>query len=146
MVLRGANEAPTVLLVDDERDVRLLWRLAFELHGGFGAITEAADGGEALKVLEVRSFDVVVTDFSMPGVSGFEIIDAALSGCPSTVVVMVSGTADVGDEAVRRGASAFFDKFESTTDLMPRLVVAVLAEHEASVRSAAPSTASDRTR
>jgi CheY-like chemotaxis protein len=125
------NEAPTVLLVDDEADVRLLWRITFELHGGFGPISEAADGVEALEKLEAGGFDVVVTDFSMPGVSGFEVIDATISGWPSTVVVMVSATADVGDEALRRGASAFFDKWESTTDLLPQFVSALLAEQEA---------------
>ena len=125
------GKAPTVLLVDDEADVRLLWRMVFELHGGFSAITEAADGAEALEKLEAECFDVVVTDFSMPGVSGFEVIDASLSGWPSAVVVMVSATADVGDEALRRGASAFFDKWESTTNLLPRFVTAVLAEREA---------------
>ena len=130
MVQRG-NPAPTVLLVDDEADVRLLWRMVFALHGGFGAISEAADGARALEMLETESFEVVVTDFAMPGVSGLEVIDATLSGSPSTVVVMVSATADVGHEALRRGASAFFDKWKSTTDLLPRFVTAVLAEHEA---------------
>ncbi|MFP5487472.1 MAG: response regulator transcription factor [Acidimicrobiia bacterium] len=130
MAQRG-NSAPTVLLVDDEADVRLLWRMVFEVHGGFGAIFEAADGARALELLRTESFEVVVTDFSMPGVSGLEVIDATLSGSPSTVVVMVSATADVGQEALRRGASAFFDKWESTTDLLPRFVTAVLAELEA---------------
>lgn len=125
------SDAPTVLLVDDEADVRLLWRMVFALHGGFGEISEAADGAEALEMLEGEFFDVVVTDFSMPGVSGFEVIDATRSGWPSAVVVMVSATSDVADEALRRGASAFFDKWESTTDRLPRFVTAVLAEHVA---------------
>lgn len=130
MAQRG-NPAPTVLLVDDEADVRLLWRMVFDVHGGFGAVSEAADGAKALEMLKTESFDVVITDFSMPGTSGLEVIDARLSGSPSTVVVMVSATADVGQDALRRGASAFFDKRESTTDLLPRFVTAVLAEHEA---------------
>lgn len=125
------SEAPTVLLVDDEADVRLLWRMMFELHGGFGAIAEAADGCEALEKLQADGFDVVVTDFSMPGASGFEVIDATRSAWPAAVVVMVSATADVGDEALRRGASAFFDKWESTTDRLPKYVIALLAEEGA---------------
>lgn len=125
------SEAPTVLLVDDDGDIRLLWRMVFELHGGFGAVSEAADGAEALEMLDAERFDVVVTDFSMPGASGFEVIEATLATWPSAVVVMVSGTADVGDEALRRGATAFFDKCESTTELLPRLVDAVLARNGA---------------
>jgi CheY-like chemotaxis protein len=105
--------------------------MVFDVHGGFGAVSEAADGAKALEVLKTGSFDVVITDFSMPGASGLEVIDATLSGSPSTVVVTVSATADVGQDALRRGASAFFDKWESTTDLLPRFVTAVLAEHEA---------------
>lgn len=123
-------QAPTVLLVDDEADIRLLWRLVFELHGGFGSIWEASDGSEAFALLEVHVPDVVVTDFAMPVVSGFEVIDAARSCCPTAVVVMASGSADVGDEALRRGASAFFSKGDSTTQRMPRLVSALLAEGE----------------
>lgn len=123
-------QAPTVLLVDDERDIRLLWKLLFELHGGFGSVWEASDGGEALALLKAHAPDVVVTDFAMPVASGFEVIDAARSWCPTAIVVMASGTADVGDEALRRGASAFFAKSESTTERIPRLVSALLAEAE----------------
>lgn len=129
-LVAGGMEPPTVLLVDDEFDIRLLWRLGFNMHGGFGAISEASDGLDAVEMLQVERFDVVVTDFSMPGVSGFEVVEIARSRWPSSVVVMVSGTADVGDEALRRGASAFFDKHESTTERMPRFVSAVLGNHE----------------
>lgn len=135
----SCRRAPTVLLVDDDEDIRLLWRLTFKLHGGFGTIWEASDGAAALAMLKVHPPDVVVTDFAMPGVSGFEVLDAVRASYPAAIVVMASGTEDVGDEALRQGASAFFTKYESTTEHMPRLVSALLAE-AAALR--APTSAS----
>lgn len=125
------QQAPTVLLVDDEDDIRLLWRLALTLHGGFGTIREASDGAEAIEMMETLAVDVVVTDFSMPHASGFEVLEAARVLHPTAIVIIASGTADVGDDALRLGAAAFFTKYESTTDQMPRLLTALLAEAEA---------------
>lgn len=130
------NREPTVLLVDDNDDFRLLWRLVLESDGGFGTIREAAGGRAAVEALEKERFDVVLTDYWMPEVSGFEVIDAAKRCCPDCLIVMASSTADVAEEAVQRGAAAFFTKFDAMSDRMPDVLRLLLDDAEArSLRS-----------
>lgn len=122
-------ESHSVLLVDDEGDIRLLWRVVLESHGGFHPITEAADGPQAFDHLDASCPDVVVTNFAMPDVSGFDVIDAVRARCPDAAIVMCSAM-DVRQTAAAHGASAFLTKTESTTELLPTLAK-LLAEQAA---------------
>jgi two-component system phosphate regulon response regulator PhoB len=62
---------PVVLLVEDHTDTRQMY--AEFLAASFDVL-EAADGQQALAVLEQRVPAVVITDFSLPGFDGFELI------------------------------------------------------------------------
>lgn len=72
---RAGFRGTTVLVVDDERDLRLLARTILEPAGYH--IIEAADGAEALQVLVERSheIDVVLLDLVMPVLDGFEVLE-----------------------------------------------------------------------
>lgn len=130
------HREPTVLLVDDNHEFRLLWRLVLENAGGFGTIREAAGGRAAVEALCSERFDVVLTDYWMPEVSGFEVIDAARRCSPGSVIVMASSTPDIADEAVRRGASAFLTKYDAMSDRLPVVLRTLLDDAEAtSLRS-----------
>jgi len=83
----GNSSDPTVLVVDDAPDIRLLMREVLRLHG-FG-VTEAEDGGDALAVLAAGDLPaVIVLDVQMPGVDGWSTL-AALRADPRTVAVPV---------------------------------------------------------
>jgi len=81
---------PLVILVEDHADTRLMY--AEFLSSEFEVI-QAADGEEALRAMQARAPDLVITDLSLPRVSGFELVtrmraDPALTAVP---VICLSG-------------------------------------------------------
>src|SRR5690606_6325945 len=79
MVLqRGPNDATRVvsgcriLIVDDQESNRdlLVRRLARDAH----TVTTAANGEEALRLVEEQTFDLILLDLIMPGISGYEVL------------------------------------------------------------------------
>jgi DNA-binding NtrC family response regulator len=100
--------AARVLLCDDEE--QLCRGLARLLRPTFDVVT--ADGPSALHHLRDEKFDVVVTDLRMPGVSGFEILEAVRKSNGGTPVIVMSGSAEINDavRAMRMGARDFLIK------------------------------------
>lgn len=79
----------TLLIVDDDADMRLSLKLALEMAGYSTEL--AANGREALAIQRVRPADVLITDIFMPESDGFEVIDAVRRGFPQTKIVVISG-------------------------------------------------------
>jgi two-component system, NtrC family, response regulator len=75
-------------------------------------VTTACDGVEAIKCLRARAFDVVITDLSMPGKDGIEVLKAARERAPETQVILITayGTIETAVEAMRIGAYDFITK------------------------------------
>lgn len=96
--------SPTVLVVDDEPDVRELARAFLELEG-FTVISEATDGGEAIqRFVELDPPPVpsaVVLDNRMPVLTGLETARRMLAHHPGQVIVLFSAHLD---EAVEQHA------------------------------------------
>jgi CheY-like chemotaxis protein len=74
---RPAESAPTVLLVDDERSIRTICRV--NLEGDGLAVTEAADGSEALEQVKQDHPSLVLLDVMMPGVDGWSVAEKLAS-------------------------------------------------------------------
>lgn len=93
-----------ILVVDDERDMRLLLRYQLEQEGY--AVTEASDGKAALKVLRECSPALIITDVRMPFMSGLELLREARQALPATEVIVATGYAEVETaiECMRAGA------------------------------------------
>ncbi len=70
----GGTKAPvnSILVVDDEFDSRRALEILLELHGF--DVTPAANGAEALHILRDRKFDIILTDWMMPVMSGQELL------------------------------------------------------------------------
>lgn len=68
-------DRPRILVVDDDQDTRQL--IAFALGAQGYAITEVADGEAALAALREGTFDLVITDYDMPGLTGAEMLERA---------------------------------------------------------------------
>ena len=84
----------SILIVDDEPDVRFLIRLIFEQAGH--QVTEAPNGAAALKHIVEQLPDLVVTDIMMPVMNGAELMarlraDPVMSGIP---ILAVTGNPD----------------------------------------------------
>ncbi|WP_257461023.1 hybrid sensor histidine kinase/response regulator [Archangium lipolyticum] len=103
-----------ILVVDDERDMRLLLRYQLELEGY--AITEASDGKAALRVLRECSPGLVITDVRMPFMSGLELLHEVKQALPATEVIVATGYAEVETaiECMRAGA---FDLIRKPFDI-----------------------------
>ena len=84
---------PTVLLVDDEREIRSAVRRCLHVEGY--RIVEAASAHEALAYLWGNHADVMITDHSMPHMSGLELLRKAKRLRPRMTHVMLTGNADV---------------------------------------------------
>jgi len=102
-----------VLIVDDHDGMRALMRKVLE-RAGAGAVRDAANGEDALGLLASRPANLVMCDYSMPGMSGVELVralraDAALSGLR---IVMLTGhsSAAIADAARAAGAHAVLVK------------------------------------
>ena len=99
-----------VLICDDEPDIRLLFRTAFEREGVI--VDEAGDGDECLEVADANPPDVVILDLMMPKRDGLATLPALRRRCPKSAVVVVTAHAaiDAFEASRARGAAACFDK------------------------------------
>jgi DNA-binding response OmpR family regulator len=93
-----------LLIVDDERTTRLSLSEIFTLRGATTAT--AADGVEALELLQNSDFDLIVLDLKMPGISGLQVLEYVQEHAPGTVCILLTAhaTIDSAIHALRRGA------------------------------------------
>lgn len=78
-----------VLVIDDDEDLRTLIKAMLERVGH--RVEEAADGAEGLKAFGKSPPDLVLTDISMPGIDGHEVISALKVANKSVPVIAISG-------------------------------------------------------
>lgn len=99
----------TVLIVDDEKNTREGLGLALEDEYD---VYLASSAEEAFNLMEVETFDVVLTDLRMAGKSGLSVIDKAikLSNSPICIMMTAYGNVETAVEAMRRGAFDFLTK------------------------------------
>jgi CheY-like chemotaxis protein len=97
------NSAVTVLVVDDEADIRQLVRAVLE-GAGLRVVEEAVDGVEALDALKMLDAPpvptVIVLDNRMPGLTGLEVAERVLKQIPGQRIVLFS--AFLNDEITAR--------------------------------------------
>ncbi len=114
------DEALSVLVVDDEPGIRTALRANF-LRNGW--TVEAASGvREAIRSVENRDYDLVVTDIRMPDGSGMEVMRAVRKASPTTGVILLTAYGSVPDavSAMRDGALDYltkpipFDRLQAT--------------------------------
>ena len=96
----GDEKLPTVLLVDDSRELREVTTASLQQMGF--EVSAAAGGAEALAMIEKEPdrFDIIVTDFAMPLVSGIDVIRFARnlrSGWPAIILTGYVDSARVAD-------------------------------------------------
>jgi len=88
---------PRVLLVDDDETIR---DTLYELLSEFYVCQTAETAEKAFARLEADEYDVVLTDISMPGLSGLELLGHVRQKFPDTPVIIISG---IGDQEHAQG-------------------------------------------
>jgi diguanylate cyclase (GGDEF)-like protein len=112
--------SPKIMIIDDDDQIRsLLSQLLEESYD----CREVSSAEEALMILVQESFDLVISDINLGGMSGLELVPHVHSISPDSVVLMISGqsTIETAIEALRAGA---FDYVMKPFD--PRLVEAAV--------------------
>jgi response regulator RpfG family c-di-GMP phosphodiesterase len=98
------TDKPSILVVDDERVIREILSDFLSVEGY--VVRTVEDGVEALKELQRRSYNLVISDLKMPNMNGLELIERITTlGIPVLTVIMTGfGTVETAIEAMKQGA------------------------------------------
>jgi len=99
-----------ILVIDDEESIRDSCQKTLSRSGN--RVEVAEDGLSGLAMLEKESFDLVILDLKMPGMSGMEVLDKIKEDDPEATVIVITGYATIESavEAMKRGAYDFIPK------------------------------------
>jgi len=120
-----------IVLVDDQELLRRGLRLLLEAAGGIDVVAEAADGHEALTMINKHHPEVVLADARMPRMDGVELVRRCARDHPGLPVVILTtfDSDDLVRDAVREGAAGFLLK-----DVSPeRLAEAIAAVRDGGI-------------
>jgi two-component system, NtrC family, response regulator AtoC len=137
--LRGAR----ILIVDDEASIRRILEVSFEKNGWRPLVAQHAR--EALETLRKGQIDCVLSDVTMPGMSGYELLREIKSLRPELPVVIMTafGTIPQAVQAIRDGAFEYVTK-PFDLDHLKKIVSASLSDVKKPKKSkpqAAPGSA-----
>ncbi|MCR5725405.1 MAG: sigma-54 dependent transcriptional regulator [Treponema sp.] len=123
----------TLLVIDDEKDIREGLAANFEMDGY--DVRMAANGKEGLELLQNGDIDLVITDLRMPGVSGEEVLKKVTAEMPGIPVIVLTGhgSIDAAVEAMRDGAYDFLTK-PLNLDQLGMIVKRALENRELSLK------------
>ena len=82
--------APSIVLVDDAAEVRLLMRTRLRVSGRLDVVGEGADGAEAVALAAEHQPELMLLDVSMPGMDGLTALPRIREASPETRVVLYS--------------------------------------------------------
>ncbi len=101
---------PSILLIDDDNSLRRV--VEFSLSESGYRVQAAAGGEEGLRLFEKGSFDAVITDITMPGMSGMEVLAKVREQDQTVPVVVITayGTIESAVEAMKQGAFDYITK------------------------------------
>ena len=104
--------SPRILLVDDQRDILRMLHATLDTLGHKLDIYEAPSGEEALLEVSRHRFDLLVSDYKLPGITGVELMTKVRAKNPDVKSILISAMNDrkARDEMREAGAIAIFDK------------------------------------
>lgn len=112
----------TILVADDDPVIRKLFESRLKKAGY--AVTVAADGSEAARLLDATTFDVVITDLVMPGnIGGLELLNIAKEKSVDIEVIVITAhsSIDTAVDAMKKGAVDYLEKPVNFDELFLRL-------------------------
>ncbi len=120
-------EKKSVLVVDDEPNIRRILQVTFDKAGYICVLAE--DAHQALQIVSEMNLDVVLTDVTMPGMSGYELLRQIKSAKPNLPVIVMTafGTIPQAVQAIRDGAFEYVTK-PFDLDVLKKIVASALAD------------------
>ena len=114
------NDRIRILIVDDHTIVRTGLRLLLEAEQDILVVSEAVNGLEALKLVEIHHPDVVLMDIAMPGMDGLEATRQIKARWPEVKVLCLTmhRSDEYFFEMLKAGASGYILKGAETSDLI----------------------------
>lgn len=100
-----------VLVADDSSTMRKIILRSLQAVG-VSETTEASDGNEAVALFQPGSFDLVLTDWNMPGKTGLEVVGAIRAQDAKVPIIMITTEAEKGRvlQAIQAGVSDYLVK------------------------------------
>lgn len=112
---------PTILVVDDELSIREFLQIMLKREKML--VDTASDGEEALKLLDQKHYDLVISDIKMPKVDGLELLSRVKAKDPNALMLMITahGSTELAVEAMKKGAYDFLTKPFKIDDVKLRI-------------------------
>jgi DNA-binding NtrC family response regulator len=104
------SKKPHILLIDDDQSLRRVIEYSL-VENGF-AVSPATSGEEGLALFQNEPFDVVITDITMPGMSGMDVLEKVRRADPGLPVIIITayGTIESAVSAMKQGAFDYITK------------------------------------
>ena len=119
---------PKILVIEDEKNLRILYQQDFE-RDGFEVVT-AANATDGLRMVEAERPDLVVMDIRLPGMDGLEAMGRVLDKNPKIPVVLNSAYSSYKDSFMSWAADAYVVKSADTGELRTRVKELLAARAE----------------
>ncbi len=99
------------ILIAEDEEITVKHLVATLRKEGYG-VTGTLNGVEALQKIEKSSFDLLITDIKMPGMTGLELLEAVREKVPEMDVIVVTGFGSIGSavDAMKKGAVEYLTK------------------------------------
>ncbi len=113
-----------IMLVDDHAIVREGYVRLINSQPDMQVVAQAESGDEAYELLKSCDIHVVITDFSMPGISGLKLIERALVRYPSLKIIMCSMhvSVHITNLALKLGAKGFVSKSSHPQNILDAIL------------------------
>ena len=104
------NNKKRILVIEDDEEMRALLRDVIEEEGY--KTDSVNNGSEAFRKLVKESFDLIITDIRMPGLTGLDILPGMKKLQPEAPVIVITafGSEEVQRKAFEKGANAYLEK------------------------------------
>ena len=120
---RLAAKPKTILIADDEEDLRLLVQVTLE-NPAYEIIT-AVDGQSALRAVQTYHPDLLILDWMMPGMTGCQVVDLLKKNLDTAAIPVLMLTAKDGEDSkehmTRMGLAGFLVKPFSPLELIQKV-------------------------
>lgn len=125
MTTFSSRKPLSIVLADDQEEVRRALRRYLDCDGRFSILAEAKNGAEALRRVAMLQPDALILDLAMPEMDGLEALPKIKEASPATIVVILSSMipySSFGEQAIELGAAAVFDKYAPPSQIVERIL------------------------